>query len=127
MKHLFAKSHDFDVHKYIRLLGIIAILIFVVTQAIESLGFVHECIYCRTIRTCIGLIGVIMLLPLCPIFSRLFTLVIAYLGAHVAAAGIFMNIQRATYFNEFTVLAAMAMIILALQVMVVMYCCKNEK
>jgi hypothetical protein len=118
MKHWFDKCRSFDTHKHIRCVGIVSILIFMVTQSMESAGIFPVCVYCQTIRASIGLIGLIMVLPICPIFSRLFTIVIAYMGAHVAAAGIFMNIQRATYFTEFTVLATIALIILAGQVMI---------
>lgn len=120
MKHLFKKCHHFDVQNNIRWIGLVSILIFVITQAMESVGIFEVCVYCQTIRASIGLIGLIMILPICPIFSRLFTIVIAYMGAHVAAAGIFMNIQRATYITEFTVLATIALLILAAQVMIMM-------
>ncbi len=120
MKHLLKKCHHFDVQKNIRWIGLIGILIFIITQFMESVGIFEVCVYCRTIRASIGLIGLIMVLPICPIFSRLFTIVIAYMGAHVAAAGIFMNIQRATYVTEFTILATIALLILAAQVMIMM-------
>ena len=120
MKHLVEKLHQFDFHKHIRCIGVLSMLIYVVTQALESLGFAHVCVYCQTIRTCIGLIGLLMVLPICPIFSKLFTIMLAYMGAYVAAAGIFMNIQRATYITSFTILAVCAMFVLAAQVMLMM-------
>ncbi len=119
MKHLSKKCHSFDTDKYIHWIGAVGILIFIITQAMEFMGISEVCVYCRTIRSCIGLIGLIMVLPICPFFSRLFAVVIAYMGAHVAAAGIFMNIQRATYVTEFTVLATFALFILAAQVMII--------
>lgn len=120
MKDFRAKLYHFDFQKHVHSIGLISILIYVVTQSLESLGFVHICVYCQTIRSCIGLIGVLMVLPICPIMSRLLTIMFAYMGAHVAAAGIFMNIQRATYVTSFTVLATCALFILAAQVMIMM-------
>ncbi len=127
MKHCFKKCREFDVHKNISWIGLVSILIYVITQSLETFGFVHVCVFCQTIRVCIGLIGLIMILPICPIFSRLFTFVIAYMGAHVAADGIFINIERATYFTSFTVLAVGALIILAAQVMMMVSYCSGKK
>ena len=47
----------------IRWLGLAAILISIATWAMDLTGVVYECPYCRTQRTVIGLLGLIMLLP----------------------------------------------------------------
>lgn len=46
-----------------RLLGLIAIVISIATWAMELTGLVYVCPYCRTQRTVIGLIGLLMLTP----------------------------------------------------------------
>ena len=50
-------------HGNLRLLGAIAMGLCVSTWALDLGGWVHECVYCRTQRTAIGLVGVLMLLP----------------------------------------------------------------
>ncbi len=120
MKNLIKKIHHFDVHKHMSLVGLIGILIYMITQSLETLGVVNVCPFCQTIRVCIGLIGLLMILPFHHIYSKLCTVVIGFMGAHVAAAGLFINIQRDTFINEFTVLAAAALFILAAQVMIML-------
>lgn len=47
----------------VRLLGLIAIVISIATWAMELSGLVYVCPYCRTQRTVIGLLGLLMLTP----------------------------------------------------------------
>ncbi|MFZ2236074.1 MAG: hypothetical protein WBP11_08325 [Dokdonella sp.] len=47
----------------IRWLGLVAIIISVGAWAMDLTGVVYVCPYCRTERTVIGLLGLIMLLP----------------------------------------------------------------
>ncbi len=46
-----------------RLLGLIAIAISIATWAMELSGLVYVCPYCRTQRTVIGLLGLLMVTP----------------------------------------------------------------
>lgn len=46
-----------------RLLGLISIAIALATWAVDIGGLVYACPYCRTQRTMIGLLGLLMLLP----------------------------------------------------------------
>jgi len=46
-----------------RLLGLIAIAISIATWALELTGMVYVCPYCRTQRTVIGLLGLLMVTP----------------------------------------------------------------
>ncbi len=46
-----------------RLLGLIAIAISIATWTLELTGLVYVCPYCRTQRTVIGLLGLLMLTP----------------------------------------------------------------
>ena len=79
----------------LRLLGILAVLVCAVTWWIDLAGLVHECVYCRTQRTAIGLVGLIMVFP-DPRrwWLRYPALCIGILGAHVAAAQLFLVIRN---------------------------------
>ena len=46
-----------------RLLGVFAIFLCVATWALDLAELVHPCVYCRTQRTAIGLVGILMLFP----------------------------------------------------------------
>ncbi len=105
-----------QLHKHLRLIGWITLAIAVVTWGMDWFGVLEECIYCRVVRTCIGVIAILMLLPNCRYFTPILTLTFGSMGAYVAAEGMFINIQRATCFNTFTVLAAIGLVILVVQV-----------
>lgn len=47
----------------IRLLGFVAIAISLATWAVDISGLVYACPYCRTQRTVIGILGLLMVLP----------------------------------------------------------------
>ena len=65
----------------LRLLGFIAIAISIVTWTMELTGMVYVCPYCRTQRTVIGLIGLLMITPN-PSFwiSRYFAAILGVFG-----------------------------------------------
>lgn len=50
-------------HRHFRLIAIFAILVSLVTWAVDLSGLVYKCPFCRAQRTVIGLIGLLMLLP----------------------------------------------------------------
>lgn len=79
----------------LRLIGTIALLISIATWTLDLTGLVYECPFCRTQRTVIGLLGVILMLPN-PHFwvARYVGSVFAFLGAHVAAAQNFAGWRR---------------------------------
>lgn len=68
--------------KNLKGVGFIAILISVATWAMDIFGVVYECPYCRTQRTVIGLLGIMLLLP------RPFNWVIKYIGSVIAFFGL---------------------------------------
>jgi hypothetical protein len=79
----------------LQLLGFLAIAVCAVTWWIDLAGLVHECVYCRTQRTAIGVVGLFMLLPDPRIWwLRYPALCVAFLGAHVAAAQLFLVIRN---------------------------------
>ena len=50
-------------HRHVRLIAALAILICLATWAADLAGLVYVCPYCRAQRTVIGLLGLLMLLP----------------------------------------------------------------
>jgi len=76
---------------HFKILGVLGILLCVGTWALDLTGVVHPCAYCRTQRTAIGLVGILMLFP----NPRAWWLrwpgaVLCYFGAHVASEQLFM-------------------------------------
>lgn len=77
--------------RHIRLLGIVAILVCLLTWAVDLAGWVHTCPYCRVQRTAIGLVGVLMLFPDPRVWwIRYGAAAICFLGANVASAQLFL-------------------------------------
>ena len=111
----------------IRWLGLAAIFISVAAWAMDMTGLVYECPYCRTERTIIGLLGLIMLLPNPGHWlARYIATVLAVLGLVVAAeqhfggwkkisAGTF-TIGEQWYLNSF-LLAGFALFIITGQLL----------
>ncbi len=68
------------------IVGGVAVLISVVTWSVELMDLVYVCPFCRTQRTVIGLLGIIILLPtMTHWISKYFAAVFAVLGLVVAA------------------------------------------
>jgi hypothetical protein len=75
-------------------LGVLAILLCIGTWAIDLGGLVHKCVYCRTQRTAIGLVGILMLLPNPrEWWVRWPAVVFCFFGAHVSVAQLFMIVK----------------------------------
>lgn len=81
----------------LRLLGALAIAISLATWAIDLAGLVHKCPYCQVQRTAIGLAGLFMMLPDPRLWwIRFVTTAICFMGAHVAAAQLFLVYRNLT-------------------------------
>ena len=81
----------------LRLLGVLAILICLVTWALDLAGLVYACPYCQVQRTAIGAAGVAMLLPDPRVWwVRYGVTVVCFLGAHVASAQLFLVYRNLT-------------------------------
>lgn len=50
-------------HRSLRLIAVLAILISIATWAVDLAGLVYKCPFCRVQRSVIGLLGLLMLLP----------------------------------------------------------------
>lgn len=68
-------------NNHMRFIACAAIALSIITWATDITGVVYECPYCRTQRTVIGLLGLLMLFP------RPFHWTIKYLAAVVGAFG----------------------------------------
>ena len=81
----------------LRILGVLAILVAIVTWYLDLAGLVWECPYCRVQRSAIGIVGVLMLLPNPRAWwVRYGGVTICFLGAHVASAQIFLVFRNVT-------------------------------
>lgn len=113
--------------RHIRILGAIAIAICVATWAMDLAGAVYLCPYCRTQRSVIGVLGLMMMLPNPGHWiSRYIGTVLGVLGLVVAAEQHFngwkkvwggtFSMGETWYLNSF-LLAGAAMFIITAQVM----------
>jgi len=92
----FEQLYDF-LRGHLRLLGALAIVLSIVTWAIDLAGLVHTCPYCQVQRSAIGIAGVFMMLPDPRIWwIRIVTLAVCFMGAHVAAAQLFLVYRNLT-------------------------------
>ena len=86
---------------WVKTIGLVAVLIALTTWAMDYFEWVYHCPYCRTQRSTIGLIGLIMLSPWphhwC---SKWFSLALGALGLVVAAMQNF-NHQKNIYAGTF--------------------------
>lgn len=79
---------------HLRLLGVAAIALSVLTWWMDLADLVHHCVYCRTQRTAIGIVGLLMLLPdPRSWWIRWPATAIAFVGAHVSGAQLFLIIR----------------------------------
>jgi len=79
----------------LRLMGALAIAIAAVTWWMDIAGLVHECVYCRTQRTAIGIAGLLMVLPDPRAWwVRYPAAAVCFLGASVAVDQIFLVIRN---------------------------------
>jgi hypothetical protein len=89
----------------IRALGFLAIVICAVTWWIDLAGLVHECVYCRTQRTAIGVAGILMVLPNPrQWWIRFATAAVCFLGASIAVDQLFLVIKSINAGKSFGVL-----------------------
>ena len=101
----------------LRLLGVLAIAIAAVTWWMDIAGLVHECVYCRTQRTAIGIAGLLMVLPDPRAWwVRYPAAAVCFLGASVAVDQIFLVIRNLSAGRESDpmnlILAAGALLVL---------------
>jgi len=115
-----------DAHKRLVLLGLAFIAISIGTWAVDLMGLVYACPYCRAQRTAIGILGLIILLlrVLHPFVARYLALAVGGFGFVVGATQHFAGWRR-IHAGEFELrdqwwidpwlLSGCALLILALQ------------
>ena len=75
-------------HRHLRWIALAAIVISVISWAVDLAGLVYTCPYCRSQRTVIGLLGLLLLLPGAALghwLVRWLGTVLAVFGAQVAS------------------------------------------
>lgn len=75
-------------HRHLRWIALAAIAISLLTWAVDLAELVYKCPYCRSQRTVIGLLGLLLLLPLSALRHwavRWLATVLAVFGAQVAS------------------------------------------
>lgn len=93
-------------------LGIFSIVVALGTWVFDFMHLVEPCIYCRTQRTVIGLLGVLLLLPVSKYISIYLSAVLGFFGSYVAASQIFLTIRNNHFsINFFLATAALFWII----------------
>ncbi|HLX54418.1 MAG TPA: hypothetical protein VKR58_10775, partial [Aquella sp.] len=112
--------------KYVYVIACLSILISLLTWFMDFSHLVGPCIYCRSERTIIGMLGLIMLFPIVPYFTRLLSYIIGFFGAHVAAQQILTNIMQ-YQINEELILAICALVFIIVQVMFIHYYSEIKK
>lgn len=123
----------------LQLVGVTTIFISIITWLIDISGMTYACPYCRTERSIIGLLGIVLLmLPhLDVLFTRFMTTVLGAYGFVVAAMQHFMGwdmIFESTYvfgnggpwFFDEMLLSAGAMFIITAQIFIV-FCAPNKQ
>ncbi|MCF2858351.1 hypothetical protein L1286_12760 [Pseudoalteromonas sp. SMS1] len=81
--------------KHSRIIALLAIIISITAWAVEFAGVVYICPYCRTQRTVIGLLGILLLLPIASHWiAKYVALVLGFFGAVVAANQHFMGWKK---------------------------------
>lgn len=79
----------------LRAIGAFALVVCIATWAIDLSGLVYECVYCRTQRTAIGVVGLLMMLPDPRRWWIAFpACAFAFLGADIAVDQLFLVIKN---------------------------------
>lgn len=90
------KLFDLDTYfKYKNIIALLAIIISLVAWAVELMGAVYICPYCRVQRSVIGILGLLLISPFVHHWiTKYLALVIGFFGAVVAANQHFMGWKK---------------------------------
>jgi hypothetical protein len=67
------------------IMGILTVGISLATWAFDLANLTIHCLYCRSERTAMGLLGILLLIPVYPYLTRYFAYVFGFFGASIAA------------------------------------------
>lgn len=102
-----------EVMKFVRPLGMIAILISAFTWGLEIMNYVPTCPYCQVQRTIIGLLGILMVMPNIRYVTILFTMALGLFATSVSSEQIFMMVREHQFLNSIMFMAVSALFIIA--------------
>lgn len=81
----------------LRVLGLLAIFVSVVTWGIDLAGWVPKCPFCQVQRSAIGIVGILMMFPDPRVWwVRFGGAAICFFGANVASAQLFLVFRNLT-------------------------------
>jgi|SRR5579872_3697929 len=101
--------------RYVYVIACLSVVISLATWYMDLSHIVGPCVYCRSERTVIGILGLIMLFPVVPCLTRLLSYAIGFFGAHVAAQQMLTDIMQ-YQISEELILATGALIFIIAQV-----------
>lgn len=104
--------------------GLVFLFISLSTWAMDWAQIVEHCPFCRTQRTIIGILALIILFRRFNLFFLYLSYALALFGMHVSSAQKFMHIRQGTWLDSFFVnvhpyLASAALFIILLQVIMI--------
>lgn len=105
--------------RYCQWLGFLTLAISAFTWWLDLSGIVPACIFCRTERTAMGLLGIMMILPHCRYLTVLLTCCFAAIGLHAVSAHLFLQLKQMTFTWLYTGLATSALLIISAQLIVI--------
>lgn len=103
---------------FFTIVGILAILVSIATWLMDLKGLVEPCIYCRTERTLIGVLGLMLLLPPTPFISRYINFVFGFFASHVASQQIFLSLEAHAFDLEFWMAIGALFLIIGLVILI---------
>ena len=109
---------NFVLSRYCRFLGILALLVAGVTWWLDLSEVVPACIFCRSQRTAIGFLGLLMLLPHYRYLTPMLTIAIASMGLHASCAHLLLHFKKMTFTWTYTGLATAALLIMSVQLII---------
>lgn len=93
-------------------IGIFALVVCLATWALDLTHLVIDCIYCRSERTMIGFLGILLILPIHQYLTRYLAFVAGFFGASVAAQQILLILKNGSLFPLELPLAIAALFII---------------
>ncbi len=104
---------------YCRLIGAVTLSVSLITWWMDLADIVSVCIFCRTQRTALGLLGLIMLLPHYRYLTILLASAVACVGLNASAEHLFLQFKRMSLSWTYTDLAMAALLIMCLQLIAI--------
>lgn len=101
------------------LFGLLTLIIALATWATDLAHLTVQCIYCRSERTIMGILGIMLMLPIYPYLSRYLAYVLGFLGASIAAQQVMLVLQHSGIMSFKFVLVIAVLFIIVGQVFLI--------